>query len=172
MLTKNLIATSNQYSISFLTLHFTLDMSICQPKVTHTHPKSARVQDSTLISRIHLVPWMVPTWIVCSQHTCRCHSKITRVQSPRIVFCKFFQHEVLICADWVRGQQWMRVYTRMHRGMILPFQMINITWQMLGTNHAINSSFPIMVFAITWLNGVMQVSGKNIASLLTISNFP
>jgi hypothetical protein len=55
--------------------------------------------------------------------------------------------------------------------MILPFQMVNITWWMLGTHHAINSSFPIVVLAITWLNGVMQVSGKNIAYLLTISNF-
>jgi hypothetical protein len=43
---------------------------------------------------------------------------------------------------------------------------------LLLTHHAMNFSFPIMVFAITWLNGVMQVSGKNIASLLTISNFP
>jgi hypothetical protein len=56
----------------------------------------------------------------------------------------------------------------MHGGMILPFQMVNITWRMLGTHHAIK--FPIVVFAITWLNGVMQASGKNIAYLLTISN--
>jgi hypothetical protein len=60
----------------------------------------------------------------------------------------------------------------MHRGVILPFRMVNITWQMLGTHHAINFSFLIVVFTITWLNGVVQASGKNIASLLTISNFP
>jgi hypothetical protein len=60
----------------------------------------------------------------------------------------------------------------MHGGIILPFQMVNITWKMLGTHHAINPLFPIVVFDITWLNGVMQALGQNIAYLLTISNFP
>jgi hypothetical protein len=142
-------------------------------EVTHAHPKSTRIQNSSLISRIHLAPWMAPTWIVYCQHTCGCCSRIARVQSPRTIFL-----QVLATWDsymhWLgrRGQQQMCVYMRMHGGMILPFQIVNITWRTLGTHHAINFSFPIVVFAITWLNGVMQVSGKNITYLLTISNFP
>jgi hypothetical protein len=109
---------------SMLPLYFTLDMFICRLKVIHAHPKSARIQNSTHISRIHLVPWMVPTWIAYHQHTCGCCSEIARVQLPGIVFSQVISTQgCYMCWLGGRGWQQMHVYTRIHRGIILPFQM-------------------------------------------------